>query len=405
MAPNILSFFSSVYSIQIYACAIMLCVFYDVTVCSSEMSDTPIALCHCSFITNTSSTLLKLEKEAKTFQKTVLLYSDRKVQPSNCSHSQRAECLIEELEKGSNCLSLRHFESTDHLKHTDKMNNTRAGWSEKKNLTVNVTQLTSSSNTNPKEIHVTVNKTVVVDLFHDVVIPCTFNGSIELLSSFVYWTKQNSSKTSIIMAFENGTRQPGKESPSYRNRTQLMFDTTVGDASLFLRKVLLTDSGSYVCRVGSFKSGTFGEAGMNLTVTASSTTLIVQNNDKNLTVSSSYWFPAPEIYWLDDKGQDITNHSCYNITRTADGLYHITSCFHIGNADKMDFLISCINPVSKKNTSVVYSYKGTHPDSHSSTSTILWIFLGVSALIIFGIGILIGKRYCAGSKKDVRVNM
>ncbi|XP_039605184.1 uncharacterized protein LOC120526210 isoform X2 [Polypterus senegalus] len=267
---------------------------------SSEMSETPIALCHCSFITNTSSTLVELEKEVKTFQKTLLLYSDRKVQPSNCSHSQSTVCIIEELEMGSNCLNLRHFESTDHLKHTDKMNNTCAGWSEIKNLTVNATaeaQLTSSSNMNSKEIHVTVNKTVVVDLFHDVVIPCTFNGSVELLSSFVYWTKQNSSKTSIIMAYENGTRQPGKESSSYRNRTKLMFDTTLGDASLFLKKVLLTDSGSYFCRVGSLKSGTFGEAGMNLTVT------------------------------------------------------------------------------------------GTHPDSHSSTS-ILWITLGVSALIIFGIGIL-----------------
>ncbi|XP_051780283.1 butyrophilin subfamily 3 member A2-like isoform X3 [Erpetoichthys calabaricus] len=403
MAPNILSFFSSVYSIQIFSCAIMLCVFYDVKVYSSEMSETPIALCHCSFITNTSSTHIQLEKEVKTFQKTVLLYSDRKVQPSNCSHSQSAECIIEELEMGSNCLNLSHFESTDHLKHTDKTNNTRADWSEKKNWTVNAiaeAQLTSSSNMNPKEIHVTVNKTVVVDLFHDVVIPCTFNGSIELLSSFVYWTKRNSSKTSIIMAYENGTRQPGKESPSYRNRTQLMFDTTVGDASLFLRRVLLTDSGSYVCRVGSFKSGTFGEAGMNLTVTASSTTLIVQNEDKNLTVSSSYWFPAPEILWLDDKGQDITNHSCYHITNTADGLYHITSCFHIGNADKMDFLISCINPVSKKNTSVAYSCKATHPGSQLSKQTAILIALGVPALICLVIGILIWKRYCAGSKKD-----
>ncbi|XP_051780529.1 butyrophilin-like protein 1 [Erpetoichthys calabaricus] len=357
----------------------------------------PIAMCQCSFSTNGNGTSKKLnmkwEKVDGLPSETLLVYPDKRIQvPSfNCSYMEGSDCLIEKLEKTNISLRLKCVKTDHHEKNIGTEKETLADRLGKDNMKVDQV-----------DIQVTVNKTVVAELSYDTVILCSFSGTVELQNSAVYWMRKYPTKSVTVMAYENGLRQPAKENSAYLSRTQLIFDNTTGDASLLLKSVNLADSGVYVCQVGNLKTNKSAEGWMNLTVTASSRTMIVKGiQNHSLTVISNSWYPTVTIQWLDSNGTDITNKSHSEITcnGTMDGLCQIISSYPLDDVHNMDFCISCINPYSYKSTSVIFKYRG--PDIEMATK---WI--GISGLLGALLGGLLGallyflQRRC--SKKDTQ---
>ncbi|XP_051780340.1 butyrophilin-like protein 2 [Erpetoichthys calabaricus] len=288
-------------------------------------SGVPIALCHCNFSVN-----LIQEEEARHLPETVLLYPEQSVQ-------------MEHYFEGRSYLM---DEPIEHVKDVSD------GLPRENHFTINLT-----------DVHVTVNHTVVAELFQDVVLPCAFTGSVDLLTAVIYWIRIDSLKNITILAFENGTRQHGKEDSAYQSRTKPMFDITVGDASLFLNNVTLADRGSYMCQVGDVRKINYSEGCINLTVTASSKSLYVESGwNDYLTIISHSWFPAPVVEWVGNKGEDVTNKSVTDVLPEKDGLLSIVSRYHVGNVFEMDFKINFHNPVSGTTISVHYNHSDLSSD-------------------------------------------
>ncbi|XP_039605180.1 uncharacterized protein LOC120526207 [Polypterus senegalus] len=309
-------------------------------------SGVPIALCQCNFSVN-----LTHKEEVGHLPETILLYPEQKVQmehSSSINFEGRANLTDEPIE---------------HVKDVSD------GLPKENHFTLNLT-----------DVHVTVNHTVVSELYQDVVLPCAFTGSVDLLTAVIYWIRTNSLKNITILAFENGTRQHGKEDSAYQTRTKPMFDITVGDASLFLNNVTLADSGSYMCQVGDVRKINYSEGCINLTVTVSSKSLYVKNAwDGYLTIFSSSWFPAPVVEWVDNNGEDLTNNSITKVLLQKDGLLSIVSQYYADDIFEMDFKINVHNPISGKTISVHYNHSAS-TQHKQYTNLYVWTGIGVTFL-------------------------
>uniref|UniRef100_A0A4W3GSA4 Ig-like domain-containing protein n=1 Tax=Callorhinchus milii TaxID=7868 RepID=A0A4W3GSA4_CALMI len=133
--------------------------------------------------------------------------------------------------------------------------------------------------------------------------------------------------------YSEGRRQLEEQDEVYRHRAQLSPERfTEGFASLTLADVRGTDNGTYTGFVDY--AGSYEDAKIQLQVTGQSlpnARIIVEqlNGGVRLLCESSGCFPAPEVVWTDDRGQNLTPVSVATVREVSKGFFSVESQIEI----------------------------------------------------------------------------
>uniref|UniRef100_A0A4W3GFL0 Ig-like domain-containing protein n=1 Tax=Callorhinchus milii TaxID=7868 RepID=A0A4W3GFL0_CALMI len=140
---------------------------------------------------------------------------------------------------------------------------------------------------------------------------------------------------SPVYLYSEGRPQLEEQDEVYRRRAQLSTERlTEGFASLTLTDVRVTDNGTFTCFVDY--DGSNEDAKIQLQVTGQSCSPRVRtctgrtlNGGVRLLCESSGWFPAPEVVWNDDRGQNLTPVSVATVREDSKGFFSVESQIEI----------------------------------------------------------------------------
>uniref|UniRef100_A0A4W3GBZ5 Ig-like domain-containing protein n=1 Tax=Callorhinchus milii TaxID=7868 RepID=A0A4W3GBZ5_CALMI len=154
----------------------------------------------------------------------------------------------------------------------------------------------------------------------DVVLDCKCSTDLPLEGVEVRWFRTRFD--SLVHLYSEGRDQTGEQEEAYKHRTELFKKEFIhGNVSLKLKDVWGSDNGTYRCFIDY--AGWYEEAVMD------QCTLQCVLDGVRLLCESSGWFPAPEVLWLDDQGNNLTTFSNWTVREDSKGLYSVKSQIEI----------------------------------------------------------------------------
>uniref|UniRef100_A0A5F9CA33 V-set domain containing T cell activation inhibitor 1 n=1 Tax=Oryctolagus cuniculus TaxID=9986 RepID=A0A5F9CA33_RABIT len=145
----------------------------------------------------------------------------------------------------------------------------------------------------------------------DGILSCTFEPDIRLSDIVIQWLKEG--VVGLVHEFKEGKDDLSDQDEMFRGRTAVFTDQViVGNASLRLKNVQLTDAGTYKCYIITskgkgnanleYKTGAFSMPEVNLDYNASS---------ESLRCEAPRWFPQPTVVWASqvDQGANFSEVS------------------------------------------------------------------------------------------------
>ncbi|XP_053330059.1 butyrophilin subfamily 1 member A1-like [Spea bombifrons] len=167
---------------------------------------------------------------------------------------------------------------------------------------------------------------LVAEVGSDAVLPCTLSPPLSLLGLEVRWFR--TLYHSVVVLLKDGREEKEQQVTEYRGRASLRGCPEVGDLGLSLRNIRLSDAGIYHCFVENTSSQIYEEAILQLNVTGVGSlpnlTVSVAGNSLMLSLSTSGWYPEPEVYWEGTDGNRITPGSEIS-TKETDGHFRLES--------------------------------------------------------------------------------
>ncbi|XP_068131842.1 CD276 antigen isoform X2 [Hyperolius riggenbachi] len=222
-------------------------------------------------------------------------------------------------------------------------------------------------------------------LEEDVLLPCWFTPPVgfSLQDLSVFWKL---SSLQQIHSFTLGQEQLEYQEPAFINRTQLFLDKLPeGNMSLLLRKVRLSDEGTYTCFVNV---GNYSSAAVSLQVAAAFTkpTLHLEPSDgfkpgDHVTVTCHTYqgYPEAEILWQDGKGQNLTENITTSQVANEEGLFHVQSSVRVILETSDTYTCIVYNPVLQAVTHASLSVTGQHL---SFPLVALWVTVGLCVCLL-----------------------
>ncbi|XP_013371945.1 PREDICTED: V-set domain-containing T-cell activation inhibitor 1 isoform X1 [Chinchilla lanigera] len=145
----------------------------------------------------------------------------------------------------------------------------------------------------------------------DGILSCTFEPDIKLNDIVIQWQKEG--VTGLVHEFKEGKDDLSDQHAMFRGRTAVFADQViVGNASLKLKSVQLTDAGTYQCYIITSK----GKGNANLEYKTGAFSMPVVNVDNNassesLRCEAPRWFPQPTVVWSSqvDQGANFSQAS------------------------------------------------------------------------------------------------
>ncbi|ELR51864.1 V-set domain-containing T-cell activation inhibitor 1, partial [Bos mutus] len=145
----------------------------------------------------------------------------------------------------------------------------------------------------------------------DGILSCTFEPDIKLADIVIQWLKEG--VMGLVHEFKEGKDVLSDQDEMFRGRTAVFSDQViVGNASLRLKNVQLTDAGTYKCYIITskgkgnanleYKTGAFSIPEVNVDYNASS---------ESLRCEAPRWFPQPTVVWASqvDQGANFSEVS------------------------------------------------------------------------------------------------
>ncbi|XP_030610034.1 butyrophilin subfamily 3 member A2-like [Archocentrus centrarchus] len=160
----------------------------------------------------------------------------------------------------------------------------------------------------------------------DTVLPCHLDPAVNAADMTVEWTRADLTPK-FVHVWRDGVDLENKKHVDYKGRTSVAINKLkLGDISLKISKVKLSDRGSYRCFVPALNE----EASVELFVGAVSSLIIslLRNNKDSsrvvLQCESAGWYPEPELLWLDGEGNLLPAGPTETL-RGPDDLYTVSS--------------------------------------------------------------------------------
>ncbi|XP_044040237.1 butyrophilin subfamily 1 member A1-like [Siniperca chuatsi] len=164
---------------------------------------------------------------------------------------------------------------------------------------------------------------IVATVGDDIILPCNLEPAINASDMTVEWARPDLDPRFVYVR-RDGVELESKKRPSYKGRTSLSIDKLkLGDISLKLSKVKLSDEGRYRCFIPAL-----GDSLVELVVGAVSSPFIVSTDRTSsgviLQCESAGWYPEPEVLWLDGEGKLVSAGPTETV-RGPDDLYTVSS--------------------------------------------------------------------------------
>uniref|UniRef100_A0A3Q4NBR5 Ig-like domain-containing protein n=1 Tax=Neolamprologus brichardi TaxID=32507 RepID=A0A3Q4NBR5_NEOBR len=228
---------------------------------------------------------------------------------------------------------------------------------------------------------------VVAIVGDDTVLPCHLDPAVNAADMTVEWTRSDLTPR-FVHVWRDGVELVNKKNVAYMERTSLPINNLkLGDISLKLSKVKLSDRGSYKC----FSPALSGQA------SSVSSPVIELTNVKNemvLECKSNGWYPEPQMLWVDSEEKPISVEPTKNV-RGSDGLYTVSSKVTVEKGQSYSFTL-------ESRTFCLLIFTGDLFMVQSNTAVHIIVNLAVCLISFVTVVILIWK---CGQKKTSKFKL
>ncbi|KAL7980413.1 hypothetical protein Chor_014742 [Crotalus horridus] len=217
-------------------------------------------------------------------------------------------------------------------------------------------------------VEIKVSEDPVVALVgHDAILPCSFspeaNFSLNDLSLFWQVTDTNQ----LVHGFTDGQEQPAYQGSTYANRTALFYDQLAhGNMSLLLRRVQISDEGSFTC---------FVKPNINLEPSKN----LKPGDLVKVRCHSFSGYPEAIVLWQDSHGNNITENITTSQVANKQGLFEVQSTLQVMLEPNSTYSCLIKNPLLQQLTHASVTITGQHL---LFPAVALWVTVGLSICLV-----------------------
>ncbi|XP_019354881.2 CD276 antigen isoform X1 [Alligator mississippiensis] len=242
-------------------------------------------------------------------------------------------------------------------------------------------------------IEIQVPDDPVVALFgRDATLCCSFspdaNFSLDKLS--LIWQLTDTKR--LVHSFSGGQDQLADQGGGYVNRTALFYDQLPqGNVSLLLRRVQISDEGSFTCFV---RVQDYSSAAVMLQVAASySKPNLNLEPNKNLkpgdlvtvTCLTFRGYPEAIVLWQDGQGNNFTENVTTSQVANEEGLFDVQSVLRVVLEPTSTYSCLVRNPVLQEETQASVTITGQHL---TFPAVALWVTIALAICLLGLLGAL-----------------
>ncbi|OCT93557.1 V-set domain-containing T-cell activation inhibitor 1-like [Xenopus laevis] len=177
------------------------------------------------------------------------------------------------------------------------------------------------TNADKQQIRVSTERYVVKKMMEDVILSCTFTPDPSQ-DYDIKWEKVGMS--GLVHKYQKGNNELTDQNPAFRGRTSLFLSQVmVGNASLKLSRVQLSDTGTYRCIISNSKGN--GMDSLTLNVGGYSHVTVTQISSRSLRCESPDWYPQPSVSWDASFGPNIQNFTNTSYRPTHDNMVNVST--------------------------------------------------------------------------------
>ncbi|XP_054693471.1 CD276 antigen isoform X1 [Grus americana] len=233
----------------------------------------------------------------------------------------------------------------------------------------------------------------VVALFgRDVTLRCSFSpeANFSLNDLSLIWQLTDTKR--LVHSFSGGQDQLADQGGGYANRTALFYDQLAqGNVSLLLRRVEISDEGSFTCFV---RVRDYSSAAVTLQVAApySKPNMNLEPN-KDLkpgdlaavTCHASRGYPEANVFWQDSRGSNITENVTTSQVANEEGLFDVHSVLQVLVEPSSTYSCLVRNPVLQQETQASVTITGQHL---AFPAVALWVTVGLAVCVVVLLAVL-----------------
>uniref|UniRef100_A0A3B4TFR1 Butyrophilin subfamily 3 member A2-like n=2 Tax=Seriola dumerili TaxID=41447 RepID=A0A3B4TFR1_SERDU len=232
---------------------------------------------------------------------------------------------------------------------------------------------------------------IVAAVGDDVVLPCHLEPAVDASSMTVEWTRPDLSPR-FVHVWRDGVELENKKHPSYVGRTSVSVNKLkLGDVSLKLSRVKLSDEGTYRCFVPTLNR----ESTVTLVVGAVSSLIIslmrTENDGVVLQCESKGWYPEPELLWLDGEGKLLSAGRTKTV-RGPDDLYTVSSRVTVEKRHSNSFTCRVQQKIINQSRETQIHVPGDFFNTSSGSAVHISIGLTVVVMVIIALVFVVWKR-------------
>ncbi|KFO94746.1 CD276 antigen, partial [Buceros rhinoceros silvestris] len=234
----------------------------------------------------------------------------------------------------------------------------------------------------------------IVALFgQDATLCCSFSpeANFSLDDLTLIWHLTDTQRS--VHSFSGGRDQLADQGRGYANRTALFYDQLAqGNVSLLLRRVEISDEGSFTCFV---RVQDYNSAAVMLQVAAPYSKPSVNlepNKDLKpgdlaaVTCHASRGYPEASVLWQDSQGSNITENVTTSQVANEEGLFDVNSILQVLVEPGSTYSCLVHNPVLQQETRASVTITGQHL---AFPAVALWVTVGLAVCVVALLAVLL----------------